>query len=306
VLFLHKNIYFIFNFSIFKNIMTFSENPLTVYFESPDLLNSFKDSFSRLKVHIDFDINFVLFDHSQDFVIPDDSISIFFTNKLDKYITYVKGQNYPLLAFANHIEFCKLYENINNLGFQRQLCEINDIHSMEAKSDFNYSLGLLLAKEDLVNVELRNTQHALVDLSILSKSSYNFSFDSLLTGISLEKLIQLIANCSKSPKMKSLFFNTGNLNFENLQNLSELFSTILWYFIEGIKSGVIDFQEDKACDKFITTIKELDHDLEFIHQNGYYWVKLVKETEQCHPCAFEEYQEGMLGELSARLFKKLF
>jgi hypothetical protein len=278
---------------------------LTVYFESLELLNSIKGSFYDLKDHSKFDISFAVSNHFQEYISSGDNLSIYFSAKSEDYFKHIKTQNHSLTVFANNLYYSKLYKKVNNLGFQRQICEINDIQIAEINSEFNYSLGLLLAKEELVNIELRNTQHALVDLSILPKLPLNLANNSLLTGLQLEKLIQLIANCSKSPNLKSLFFNTSNFNFHKMNELSELFSTILWYFIEGIRGGPVVLNEFDSCDKSIASMKDFDQDLEFIHQNGHYWARLLSESENLFPCTFEEYQDGILGDMSSRLFKKL-
>jgi hypothetical protein len=172
---------------------------LTVYFESSDLLNSIKGSFSKLKVHAKIDINFVVFDHFQGYISPQDNLSVYFSAKYEEFFNCLEKQNLALTTFSNHLEYGKFYKNINHLGFQRHICDLNDIQIAEVNSDYNYSLGLLIAKEELVNIELRTTQHAFVDLSILPKRPLNLANNSLLTGLPIEKLIQLIANCSKSP-----------------------------------------------------------------------------------------------------------
>ncbi len=198
---------------------------------------------------------------------------------------------------------------INCLGFQRHLVSLESISRIESQSNYASSLGLLTNDLNNQEPEMRDIKHLIVDFNICKQSYFPSIIDALPTGLEPETLIQLIRFSTNSPILKSVFFNTENidLNAEH-STVKTMIAECTWYLLEGISIGAPEI--DAQCETTFCTLKDHDIDLEFIYssKSNKYWVKLFDASNK-NPfiaCSAIEYEEGCQGQISNRLFRKMF
>jgi hypothetical protein len=271
----------------------------------------------------------------QSFANHFDDLSIgyyFYQNHIDLVAILNNGQQHNILfividVFANLLKSTKSlfeevtifsntinvkdfdYSIVNFLGFQRHLVDIVDISKVESESNFAASLGLLTSDINKQEPELREQKHLMVDLNVCKQCYFKNVKDALPTGIEPETLIQLVRFSTNSPFLKTIVFNIGNIDLSS-SNIAEstMMAECIWYTLEGIKAGpnVID----EHCETTFCTLKEHDIDLEFIYSPiaHKYWARVFEQAEinSYVPCSESEYIEGCQGQISNRLFNKLF
>lgn len=213
-------------------------------------------------------------------------------------------------VFSNTINLRDFDCNIVNfMGFQRHLVDLTAISKIESESNYAASLGLLTNDINKQEPELREVKHLMVDLNICKECYFKSVTDALPTGIEPETLIQLIRFSTNSPFLKTIVFNIGNIAMSvNHHSASTMIAESIWYVLEGIVAGPIVMDEN--CETTFCTLKEHDIDLEFIYAPNYhkYWARVFDEAEvkPYVPCSESDYIDGCQGQISNRLFNKLF
>ncbi len=208
-------------------------------------------------------------------------------------------------SFSNNLKNSIQLPSISQLGFQRQFCSYDEIKDVEQKAKFAFSLGLIEYNEDIVETELRSIDNAIVNLNVCKKGFVPSVNDAYVTGLTPEKLIQLIRYCTNSPSFKSIVFDMSNVDAKSNIDAIQLISLCIWYIIEGIDDGPLEITSEFS-EYFVCSLSDYDEDLHVVNTNGKFWASISAEIEDYHAITFEEFNDINLGIVSDRLKLKFF
>lgn len=281
--------------NIFSDVLFFGNS--LIFSNIIEELSSYSNHFEELSLlKTTFSANDDL-SHVVDSCAKKGIVSVGIVNNFEDVTTKLLELNSSYL-FSNHLYFN--INNINCIGFQRQLVETERISNLNSNS---YSLGRLNIDIKSMEPELREAEYLLIDLNIIS-SAYVELNDNKITGLNSEALIQLIKYSAHSPNIKSIFFKTNNIEQQGVKKASELIATCIWYFLEGLRQG--HYISDETDEKYFVTIDELEEPLLFLYSNKFdkWWLQLEGGSKMM-ACSHAEYEQAVDGDLPDRLLNKI-
>jgi hypothetical protein len=228
---------------------------------------------------------------------------IFITRNFDSLSPFLMTQN-NISYVSNNISISRILPQASPIGFQRQFCSLEEIKTMEMNAEFGLSLGIMSKFDELVEVELRNIKHFIVDFSVCKKC-YSSSFkNAAVTGLTPEQLIQIARYCTNSNELNGFTFICNEFSESNFDE-TQLTAICIWYLIEGIYDGpiLLNLEESEST---LCTLNDHDDELEFTRNSNKYWVRIAGSDRDFMPCTFDEYNEGVNGHISERLNIRLY
>ncbi len=199
----------------------------------------------------------------------------------------------------------KLIHN-NFIGYQRHLCELEDIYEIENNYYNAASLGKIRTYPYLVEPVIRDCQLLHVSLDAIKSSECPGIPGSLPTGLNAEELCQLMKYVGTANNLKAVCINTYDITQNT--DAASLIAEALWYFAEGMN---LQQNHDHPAinpdsSSFIVTNSSLDDDLLFYKNNitHRWWVKKsIDNTASYLPCAYEEYENCVNNDIPDRIYK---
>ena len=199
----------------------------------------------------------------------------------------------------------KLIHN-NFIGYQRHLCELEDIYEIENNYYNAASLGKIRTYPFLAEPVIRDCRLLHISLDTVKSSECPGIPGTLPTGLSAEELCQLMKYTGTANDLKAVCIKP----YDIIQNTDAagLIAEALWYFAEGM--NLQQNHDHPAANpdnsRFIVTDPSLADDLLFFKNNitHRWWVKKSNENEDHYlPCAYEEYESCVNNDIPDRIYK---
>ncbi|MBK9736094.1 MAG: hypothetical protein IPO92_14515 [Saprospiraceae bacterium] len=227
---------------------------------------------------------------------------------LDDVISYIKKKKSDIHFICNNLPFIseKKLLSKNYLGYQRHLCSLIDIHSLEDSAFNSLSLGKLRSFPSQLEPSLRDVEVLYVNLNAVRSSETTNTIDAIPSGLNTEEMCQIFKNAGSSSNIKAVFIDS-DLSHACRQE-SFLIAECIWYFIEGINMKINDHpQHNKDFSEFVVYSHSFDQDLSFLRNNQTHkwWLKTTSDNGKSKylACSNEEYQQTINEELPDRILK---
>ena len=219
------------------------------------------------------------------------------------------GSGSGLVSITNAIPMNLQPKDGSFIGYQRHLLPQRLVQDIETFSYSCLSLGKLRSHQLLAEPHMRNTEVLHVSLNSVRRSDAPSISGTLPTGLQAEELCQLMKYAGTSSMLRVVYIdlvegsNPGEAE-------SMLIAESIWYLLEGLNMQYNDQPGQKGeFSSFIVHSSHYDDDIEFIKNNitSRWW--LVKthdnKSRQYLPCAQDEYQQTISGDVPERLHKFL-
>lgn len=209
----------------------------------------------------------------------------------------------------NHLTHASTFIRSNYLGYQRHLCDLDDVMEIENHHCNSMSLGKIRTYPALTEPVLRDTSLLHLNLSVVRSADCPACSESLPTGLNAEELCQLMKYAGMSNHLKAFFISTENLSAQYNVTGVQLLAVSIWYLLEGINHQSKDHPKHSTdFSEFLVFSQELDLDLIFIRHNQTHkwWLKLHCGSEYKYlATTYEEYQTSASEEVADRIRKFL-
>jgi hypothetical protein len=222
---------------------------------------------------------------------------------LDQVSNYAINHSKNIYHLSNQISYTNT--NVasisqNYVGYQRHLCEYDDILEIEAYHPNSMSLGKIRTYGYLTEPILRDCNLLHFESNVLRSSDCPENPDCLPTGMNAEEVCQIFRYLGTSTDLDAIFVSDLNMTLRSAHLMAEAF----WYFAEGFNIRMKDHPADnKDIAEFVVDTNE-GEELTFVknNQTQRWWLKTQSdESTQYFACALEEYQSCIQNEIPERL-----
>lgn len=224
-------------------------------------------------------------------------------NDLERISIYAANNSRNIYHLSNQISYINADlqgVNQNYIGYQRHLCEYDDIQEIESYHANSMSLGKIRTYGYLTEPVLRDSHLIYMDSNVFRASDCPENLDCLPTGMQAEEICQIFRYLGSSSDLDAIFFNDNNITIRSAHLIAESF----WYLAEGVNIRMKDHPAENAdYSEFIVDSNEAD-ELIFVknNQTQRWWLKKHEQNDaQYLACAFEEYQACIENEIPERL-----
>lgn len=223
------------------------------------------------------------------------------------------------IAAQMQVKLVQIANKINNLthpsffiksrylGYQRHICDLDDVMEIENHHCNSMSLGKIRTYPAMTEPVLRDIQLLHLNLSVVRAADCPSCGDALPTGLNAEELCQIMKYAGMANHLKAFFISTDNISNQDNQSAVQLLAESIWYFLEGINHQCKDHPKlSKDFSEFLIFSQELDIDLTFIrhNQSHKWWLKYPNGAEFSYLAAtYDEYQSCASDEISDRVRK---
>ncbi len=190
------------------------------------------------------------------------------------------------------------------LGYQRHLCDYDDIMEIESYHQNSMSLGKLRTYGYMTEPVLRDCNLVIFNSNVIRASDCSENLECLPTGLNAEEICQIFRYLGTGTDLDAIFIDDTNLSFKSGHLIAEAF----WYFAEGFNIRMND-HPSKNSDFSEFVVDSTEHgEFSFVknNQSQRWWLK-KQGVYNIHylACAFEEYQLSIQNEIPERLQKFL-
>lgn len=191
------------------------------------------------------------------------------------------------------------------IGYQRHLCDLDDIYEIEEIYFNSISLGKSRTYAYLSEPILRDCQLLHISLDAIKSSECPGVPDTLPTGLSAEELCQLLKYAGTANNLKAVCIRP--YDFIQPLDAAKLIAETIWYFAEGMN---LQQNHDHPAinhdnSQFIVTDPSIAEDLLFFKNNATHrwWIKKSSNSNEYLACAYEEYESCVNNDISDRIYK---
>lgn len=221
-------------------------------------------------------------------------------DQISKYAVNHSKNIYHLSNQISYINADGTSISQNYIGYQRHLCEYDDILEIESYHHNSMSLGKIRTYGYLTEPVLRDCNLLHFESNVFRSSDCPENLDCLPTGMHAEEACQIFRYLGSSTDLDAIFFSDSLLSLQSAHLVAEAF----WYLSEGVNIRMNDHPaENTDIAEFIVDTNESD-ELIFVKnkQTQRWWLKKQgADSTQYLACAFEEYQSCIQNEIPERL-----
>ena len=206
--------------------------------------------------------------------------------------------------------------NYAHIGYQSYYVNPDVVNLMDKMNFDMLRVGLLKDKLSLVEPIFRDTDLLSFDMSAMRASEFNSSKLNGPNGFYADDICGLARYAGISDKLSSVGFYEYNPEMDKSGLGAELMGQMLWYFIDGVNARMQDYPFTNKKEYIKYTVSSEEQDLIFYKspKSARWWIEVpfpqtMGSKYARHaliPCAYEDYQEALEGEVPERWWKAFY
>ncbi|MCP4520274.1 MAG: formimidoylglutamase [Cytophagales bacterium] len=189
-----------------------------------------------------------------------------------------------------------------HLAYQSYLTDELTTRSLASMWENIKRVGEIKGNIPALEPKLRDAHLFSFDVSAIRSGDFSATFDSVPFGLSSEEACQLTWYAGASDKLRTIGLYEYNPLLDNRNQSAKVVATMIWYFIEGYKHRLTDLDfSSSAFTKYIVSFDDKTQEKMTFYKHNITekWWMLVDDI-YTFPCAYEDYQMAVNGELPNR------
>lgn len=218
---------------------------------------------------------------------------------------------------ANYINHIVMHQpnylfNFSSLGYQSYYTD-DELIALMSKLNFDtYRLGQLKSDIELAEPVLRNTDVLSVDIGAIKSSDAPGSSTLSPNGFDGEDICRIFRYAGLSDKLTALGIYNYISEVDNRQITAKLIAQMLWYFLDGFNSRLMDYPVASKSSYTKYHVHEENEKLDLVFykspKSGRWWIEVPhpEDAGSKHvrhllmPCSYNDYRAATEGKVPER------
>jgi len=204
--------------------------------------------------------------------------------------------------------------NYTHLAYQTHFVSTETLNSLERLHFDHYRLGKLRENITYAEPMLRNAYVVSFDIGAIRSSDAPANEVAAPNGLSGEDGCQLARYAGASHNISSFGIYEVNPEFDNRGQTAQLAAQMIWYFVDGFYSRMVEKIDKKSSEYIKYTVNPKDQQYELVFwkskKSDLWWMEIPykkegKKKEQTYllPCSYFDYQQATHDDLPERWLK---